>query len=64
MANKKEKKVYYTWSILTDSLSEVFGLSKMHKKGSRNISFCFFRKLSQFLVQFSNTALVSKDQYS
>ena len=38
--------VHCTWSILTDSLSEVFGRSKLDKKGSRNIYIFFFNQES------------------
>ena len=39
---------------MTDSLPEVFGPIKLHKKASRNISLL---KLSWFGCQFSGTAL-------
>ena len=44
---------------MTDSLSEVFCHTKVHKKRSRNIIFNpYLRKLSRFWAKFSTNALV------
>ena len=49
---------------MTDSLPQVFGPTELHKKGSRNMIFCFYlRKLPRFLSQFSSTALVMDTFY-
>ena len=42
-------------------LSDVFGCTELHKKGSRNTSFLYLRKLSPFWGQFSSTALVKNN---
>ena len=43
---------------MRDNLSQVFGGKKLHNKGSRNIYFFYWKKLSRFWGQFSSTALV------
>ena len=57
----------YLWQIMLyctiemiDSLSEVFGCIKLHKKGSRDISF-YLRKLSLLGGKFCSTALVQSN---
>ena len=43
---------------MADSLSEVFGRTKLHKKDASNIFFIYLRKLSRLRGQFSSTELI------
>ena len=53
-----------TWSILTDSLSEVFGRIKLHKNGSRNIYTCIFLPMKVISIKRSILQYcVSTEQY-
>ena len=46
---------------LDKSLSEVFGRTKLHKKGSRNIYFFYLRNLSRLSGQIYSTGLVQSN---